>query len=167
MNSIWIPAYAGMTEGNMSIAKDVETQIHEAMRAKDSVRLGVLRGMKAACVNELITKRRKPEEALTDEETLAVIKRLVNQRRDSILQFRKGGREELAKAEEAELKILEAFLPQMMGSEEIRKIAAAVKARIGAVDKSKVGQIIGSVLKECKGRADGGAVKRIVESLFS
>ena len=151
----------------MSIIKDIENQIPEAMRAKDSVRLDVLRGMKAAFVNELVAKRRKPEETLTDEETLAVIRRLVNQRKDSILQFRRGGREELAKAEESELAVLESFLPQMMGSEEIRKIAAAVKARIGAVDKSKMGQLIGSVLKECNGRADGGMVKRIVESLFA
>src|SRR3989338_7638919 len=150
----------------MSIVKDIDTQIPEAMRAKDSVRLDVLRGMKAAFVNELVAKRRKPEETLTDEETLAVIKRLGNQRKDSILQFRKGGREELARAEESELAVLEFFLPQMMGSEEIRKIAEAVKARIGVAYKSKMGQLIGSVLKECKGRADGAAVKSIVEKLF-
>ncbi|KKW21148.1 MAG: hypothetical protein A2W52_03525 [Candidatus Taylorbacteria bacterium RIFCSPHIGHO2_02_49_25] len=150
----------------MPIIKEIDTQIPEAMRAKDAVRLGVLRGMKAACVNELIAKRRKPEEALTDEETVAVIKRLVNQRRDSTEQFRKGGREELAQSEEAELCILEAFLPKMMGESEIRAIAKRKKAELTIADTSKIGSLVGAVMKECKGRADGGAVRKVIESLF-
>lgn len=114
----------------------------------------------------MVAKGRKPDGALSDDETLTVIKRLVNQRRDSILQFRKGGREELARDEEAELAVLESFLPQMMGSEEIQKIAGAVKAKMGITDKSKMGQLIGAVMKETKGRADGALVKSIVERLF-
>ena len=163
----------------MSITKTIESQIPEAMRAKDSVRLNTLRGIKAACVNELVAKRRKPEETLTDEETRAVIKRLVNQRKDSILQFRKGEREELAQAEEAELKVLEAFLPEMMGEGELRKIAEGVKIKLGITDlpapspearqagKSKMGALIGAVMKETRGRADGAAVKSVVESLLA
>ena len=151
----------------MPITKDIDAQIPEAMRAKDSVRLNTLRGIKAACVNELVAKRRKPEGTLTDEETRAVIKRLVNQRKDSILHFRKGGREELAQAEEAELKVLEAFLPEMMGEEELRKIAEEVKTKLGVTDKSKMGALIGAVMKETKGRADGAAVKSVVESLLA
>lgn len=151
----------------MSLALNITAQIADAMRAKDSVRLNTLRGIKAACVNELVAKRRKPEETLSDEETLAVIRRLVNQRKDSIGQFRAGGREELAKAEEAEMKVLEAFLPAQMSEVEVRKIAEAVKAKLGVTDKSKLGQLIGAVMKECKGRADGAVVKFVVESLLA
>src|SRR3989338_10295003 len=110
-----------MTEGSMSIAKDIDTQIPEAMRAKDGARLTVLRGLKAAFANELISLKRTSTETLTDEEALAVIQRLVKQRKDSIEQFRKGGREELARAEEAELAVLKAYLPQMMRAGEIQK----------------------------------------------
>lgn len=151
----------------MPIFQDIQTQLVDAMRSKDAVRLNTLRSIKAACVNELVAKRRKPEETLSDEETLAVIKRLVNQRKDSITQFRKGGREELAKAEEAELKILESYLPAQMSETEVRKIAESVKAKLGVTDKSKLGQLIGAVMKECEGRAAGTAVKAAVESLFA
>lgn len=151
----------------MSLALNITAQIADALRAKDSVRLNTLRGIKAACVNELVAKRRKPEETLSDEETVAVIRRLVNQRKDSIAQFRKGGREELARAEEAELKILEMFLPAQLSEDEIRKIAEAVRAKLGIADTSKLGQLIGAVMKECNGRADGAVVKFVAESLLA
>ena len=155
---------AGMAEGNMSILADIDIQIPEAMRAKDSARLLALRNLKAAFMSEAVTL--KKVDALTDDEALAVVKRLVKQRKDSILQFRKGGREEMAKAEEAEQKILESYLPAQMPESEIRKIAEGVRTRLGIMDKTKLGQLIGAVLKETKGKADGGAVKKIAESLF-
>lgn len=148
----------------MPIVKDINTEIPEAMRAKDSARLLALRNLKAAFVTEGISLKKVGE--LTDDEALAVIKRSVKQRKDSIEQFRKGGREELAKAEEAELKVLQSYLPAQMPEAEVRKIAEAVKAKLGVTDKSKLGQLIGAVLKETKGKADGGVVKKIVESLF-
>jgi len=133
------------------------------MRAKDTIRLNALRGMKAAFMSEAIMLKK---DALSDDDALTVIKRLVKQRRDSIDQFRKGGREELAAAEEAELKVLEAFQPAQMSEADVRKVAEAVKAKMGA-DKSKMGQLIGAVIKETKGRADGAVVKKIVEELLA
>ena len=114
MNGIWIPAYAGITEDDMSIVKDIDAQIPEAMRAKDTARLLALRNLKAAFANELVAKGKSTNDTLSDDEALVVIRRLVKQRKDSIEQFRKGGREELAKAEEAELKVLESYLPAQM-----------------------------------------------------
>lgn len=149
----------------MPITKDIDIQIPDAMRAKDSARLLVLRNLKAAFTTEAISLKKAGE--LTDDEALAVVKRLVKQRKDSIDQFRKGGREEMAKEEEAELKILESYLPAQMPETEVRKIAEAVKAKLGVTDKSKLGQLIGAVMKEAKGKADGGVVKKVVESLFS
>ena len=95
----------------MGIQKDIAGQIKEAMKAKEAVRLSVIRGLTAAFVNELVAKGRKPDGELTDEEALAIIKRGVKQRKDSIEQFTKGGRSDLADAEATELKILEAYLP--------------------------------------------------------
>ena len=137
-----------------------------ALLSKDSVRLSVLRGLMASFTNELVATKRKPQEELPDEEVIAVIRRSVKQRKDSIDQFRKGGREDLAAAEESELKILETFLPRMMSKEEVKKKAIEVKERLGIADKSKIGQLIGATMKELKGMADGADVKEVMESLF-
>ena len=90
------------------LSKQIKEEVKIALLSKDTVRLSVLRGLLAAFTNELVATKRKPQEELSDEEIIAVIRRAVKQRKDSIEQFRKGGREELAKAEEDELKILEA-----------------------------------------------------------
>ncbi|TSC57265.1 MAG: hypothetical protein Greene041679_362 [Parcubacteria group bacterium Greene0416_79] len=150
----------------MPTIKDIDELIPEAMRAKDTVRLTVLRSLKAAFVNESIALKKTGGEPLTDAEALAVIRRLGKQRKDSIEQFRKGSREELAKAEEAELAVLDAFLPTQLSEEEIRKIAQVKKETLGISDKTKIGQLIGAVMKETKGCADGALVKKVVEGVF-
>ena len=129
------------------------------MLAKDTVRLTVLRGLLTAFTNELVATKRKPQEELSDEEIITVIRRAVKQRKDSIDQFRKGGREELASAEELELKILETFLPRMMGREDVKKKVVEMKEKLGIADKSKIGQLIGATMKELNGTADGADVK--------
>ena len=136
------------------------------MLAKDTVRLTVLRGLLTAFTNELVATKRKPQEELSDEEIITVIRRAVKQRKDSIDQFRKGGREELASAEELELKILETFLPRMMGREDVKKKVVEMKEKLGIADKSKIGQLIGATMKELNGTADGADVKEVAESLF-
>lgn len=150
----------------MPITKDVGTRLVEAMRKRDGVRLNALRNLKAAFANELVTLKRASTETLTDDEALAVIRRQVKQRKDSIEQFRAGGREDLARAEETELRILETYLPTQMTENEIKKIAEAQKAKLAMTDKSKLGQLIGAIMKETAGRADGSAVKKVAESLF-
>ena len=87
----------------------IKDEVKEALKSKDELRLTVLRGIVAACTNELVATKRKPDEDLKDEEVLTVIKRGVKQRKDSIEQFTKGNRPELAKKEEEELKILESY----------------------------------------------------------
>lgn len=145
--------------------REIQKEVAEAMKARDAVRLNTVRGLLSAFTNELVAKGRKPTEELRDEEALEVIKRSVKQRKDSIEQFRKGGRNDLAESEEAELKILEVYLPQMMSREEIRPIAEERVKEFGN-DKSKIGQIIGAVMKDLKGRADGSDVKAVVESIL-
>lgn len=137
------------------------------MKAKDTLRLSVLRGLITAFTNELVAKGKKPDETLDDESVLAVIRRGVKQRKDSIEQFEKGGRKDLADKEKAELQILETYLPQMMSKDDIRAKASALKEKLAITDKSKMGQFIGALMKELKGAADGGEVKEVVESLFS
>jgi uncharacterized protein YqeY len=146
--------------------KEIKDKIIEAMKAKESVRLEVLRGVLAAFTNELIATGKTPQDTIDDEAALVVIKRLAKQRKDSIEQFEKGNRQDLANKERAELVHLEEFLPENMPIEEIKKIAEAKKAELGIEDKTKMGMLMGAVMKELKGEADGGDVKKVVESLF-
>jgi len=150
----------------MSLHTDIKDGIKKAMLAKDSVRLNALRNLSAAFTNELVAKGKKPQEELDDEGALAVIKRLAKQRKDSIDQFQKAGRNDLVADEKAELEILETFLPQMMSQDEIRKVAEKKKTELGVADKSGMGKLIGAIAKELKGQADGGDIKSVVESLF-
>ncbi len=150
----------------MSIQQNMRAGIKEAMVAKDSVRLTVLRGLITSFTNESVAKGKTPQDELTDDEALSVIKRAVKQRKDSVEQFTKGNRMDLVANEEAELKILETFLPAMMSREEIKKIAEAKKIELGITDKAGMGKFMGALMKEFKGMADGGDVKAVVEELF-
>ena len=147
--------------------ENIQNQIKDAMRAKEQVRLLTLRGVLAAFTNELIASKRKPqEESLTEEEAIVVIRRLVKQRKDSIEQFEKGGRDDLAENERAEMIILEEFLPAQMDESDVRKIVMKKKEEMGITDKSKMGILMGAVMKETAGLADGSVVKKIVEGLL-
>lgn len=141
--------------------------VKDAMRAKDEVRLMVIRGLLAAFTNELVATKRLPTETLPDEDVMKVISRAAKQRKDSIEQFKKGGREDLASKEEAELKIIESYLPKMMPREEILTVVKTKQEELGITDKSKSGQLTGAVMKELKGKADGADVKAVVDGLFN
>lgn len=151
----------------MTIEQQITQALKDAMKNKDEVQLSVMRNIKSACTNELVATGKTPQDEVTDELAMAVIKRLAKQRKDSIEQFRNGGREDLATTEEAELAVLEELLPQMMAQEEIRPIAEKKKTELGIEDKSKMGILIGAVMKEIGGQADGADVKAVVESLFN
>lgn len=150
----------------MALHTDTKEQLKDALRAKDAVRLRTIRNMLTAFVNELVATGKKPQDTLDDEAALAVVKRLAKQRKDSIEQYTAGGREDLAAEERAELTVLEAYLPQTMSQEEIRPVAEAKKAELGVTDKSSMGKLVGAVMKELQGKADGADVKAVVESLF-
>lgn len=150
----------------MSIHIDLRTTLKEAMKTKNDALLRTVRSIMTACTNELVATSRTPQSELTDEETIAVIKRLAKQRKESILQFETAGRNELAVPEKEELAILESYLPTLMSEDQIRPIVEAVKAELGITDKSKMGMLVGSVMKKLQGQADGADVKKVVESLF-
>ncbi len=146
--------------------EDIKKKIPDAMRARDAITLSVLRGMVAAFTNELVAQKRPPQEMLSDEETLAVIKRQVKQRKESIEQFKKGNRDDLVQKESAELAILETYLPATMSMEEIERLARAKKDELGITQKSDSGKLMAALMKDLKGKADGGDVKTAGEKLF-
>lgn len=149
----------------MTIHENIKKQIVDAMRAKDTVKLDTLRSLIALFSNELIAKG-SSDSFISDEGALTLIKRSVKQHRDSIEQFEKGNRKDLADKEKAELVILEVFLPQTMSRDEIRKVVDSKVASSGAIDKTKIGQFIGALMKELKGKADGVDVKAVVEEMI-
>ena len=149
----------------MSTQTDIRDQIKVAMLAKDSVRLGVLRGLLSAFTNELVSKKRKPDEILSDEDALLIIGRQVKQRRDSIEQFENGARQDLADIEKGELVILEAMLPAQMSEDEIRTFVTTKKSELNP-DISMKNQFMGGIMKDLKGKADGVVVKRIIDEVF-
>lgn len=113
----------------MSITQTVREDMKNAMRAKNEVALTTLRGLLSAFTNELVALKRKPTDVLTDTEALAVIKRAVKQRKDSIEQFTAGNRNDLVESEQAELSIIEAYLPAMASEDDIKRVAEAKKPK--------------------------------------
>lgn len=145
----------------------IKSDMVTAMKAREALKVEVLRGLMSSCTNELVSLKRLPTEELSDQEVLTVIRREVKKRKDAFEQFTKGNRPELAQKEEAERVILEAYLPAMMSQDDIRKIAEAKKAEMGVTDKKEAGKFMGALMKDLQGKADGTDVKAVIDSLFN
>jgi uncharacterized protein YqeY len=144
----------------MSLQEKIQSDIADAMRSKDNLKLGVLRMMKAAVKNKEIEKMK----TLEQPEVVAVLNSLVKQRKDSVDQFRKGGREDLATKEEAEIKIVEQYLPAAASDEDVeRAIEEAIRETAAASIKD-----MGKVMKAAQGRlagktTDGARISQMVK----
>ena len=148
----------------MTLQEKIQSQITEAMRNKDSLRLSVLRMMKSAVKNKEIEKMKPLEEAAV----FSVLKSLVKQRKDSVDQFRKGGREELAQKEEAEIKIIEEYLPSAASGEEIRQAIEEAVQETGASSIKDMGKVMKATLARLAGKsADGASVSQMVKEKLS
>ena len=148
------------------IHEDLKKAIPDALRAHDEVKLRTLRSLVTAMTNEVMTKKRLPTEFLTDEEALAVLKRSANQRKDSIEQFEKASRLDLVGPEQEELAIINGYLPAQISIGEIEIIAAAKAVELGATSKADANKLIGALMRDLKGRADGNDVKAVVDNLL-
>lgn len=150
----------------MSIQQKLREQMKDALRAKDKVHLSVIRGLLTECMNELVSQKKKPNEELPDTDVLKVIRREVKKRKDSIEQFGKANRQDLVESEQAELAILDVYLPAQMSEEQILDIIDRKKAEMNITDTSKMGIFMGAVMKETGGNADGNVVKQLIEKSF-
>lgn len=150
----------------MTLQEKIKADMVQAMRDKDTVRVNVLRGLMSSFTNELVSKKKKPDELLSDDEAITVIMRAVKQRKDSIEQFKNGGRTDLVDSETAELKVIEAYGPKFMSRDEVLKVAQEMKEKMNVTDKSGMGKLMGSLMKELRGKADGADVKAVVEEMF-
>lgn len=146
--------------------EEIKGEIKNAMMAKDTVKLNVVRGLVTAFMNDAVAKGKTPQDFLSDEEALAVITRTAKQRKDAIEQFVAGGRQDLADEDRAQLAILEKYLPTLMSEDEVLKIATAKKEELAITDPTKKGMLMAAIMKDLKGKADGTVVKSVVDRLF-
>lgn len=138
----------------MTLQQRVDSDLKEAMRAKDVTKLGVLRMLKSALKYAAIAKS-DAEAELSDAEAVQVIRKQAKQRQDSIESFEKGGRAELADKEKEELAILDTYLPQGMSPDELAKVVRETIAELGATSKAQMGAVMKALQPKIAGRADG------------
>jgi uncharacterized protein YqeY len=146
----------------MTLQHRVDADLQEAMRAKDALKLAVLRMLKSALKYAAIAKA-GAEADLNDAEAVQVIRKQAKQRQDSIASFEKGGRSELADKEKAELAILNAYLPQAMTPDELAKIVRETIAELGVTSKAQMGAVMKALQAKTDGRADGKTLSAEVQ----
>jgi hypothetical protein len=170
----------------MSLKDQLMQDLKDAMKAGDETRKATIRLLRSAIGAAEIDKRSAFVDAqlakgvdvekltlddaqftLTDEEVLAVIQKQAKQRRDSIAEFKKGGRDDLVAAEEAELAVIGAYLPRQMTHDEVLLAARKAAADLGVSDMSGMGQLMKHLMAELKGRADGRLVNQVVREILS
>lgn len=146
----------------MSLQQRIDEDLKNAMRARDAARLSVLRMVKAALKNAAIEKVGADGD-LEDADAVAVIRKQVKQRQDSIQSFEKGGRAELAEKERAEIAVLEQYLPQNLNAEELRQLVAEAIAESGATSRAQMGMVMKMLQAKAGGRADGKTLSAEVQ----
>ncbi|MDI6777709.1 MAG: GatB/YqeY domain-containing protein [Patescibacteria group bacterium] len=147
----------------VNIHQQIENDLKSALKSADKEKTGILRFLISAIKNHQIEKRAQGEKYLSDEDIILVVRRQAKQRKDSISEYEKGGRADLVQKEKKELEILGSYLPAQMNDDEIRKIVEAKMAKFGISDKTGFGKLMGAVMKELQGKADGSIVKKIIE----
>jgi uncharacterized protein YqeY len=145
----------------MALPERIDSDLKDAMRAKDAARLGVLRMLKSALKYSAIDKA-GAEGQLDDAEASQVIRKQVKQRQDSIEQFEKGGRPELAAKEKEELAILNSYLPKCLEADELAALVRATIAEVGATSKAQMGAVMKAIQARVAGRADGKTLSQEV-----
>jgi uncharacterized protein YqeY len=147
----------------MSLQERISQEIKAAMLAKDADRLSALRMLKSAMGYVQIEKK---TETLSDADVTVIVQKEVKKRRDSVEQFEKGGRAELATREKAEITVLESFLPKAMSPEELEALVKATIQETGATTKKDMGPVIKAVQAKAAGRADGKTISTLVGKLL-
>jgi len=150
----------------MSFQARIDHDIKEAMKARQADRLGVLRMLKTALKNTSIEKGGVNFE-LSDADALAVVRKELKKRQDSIESFTKGGRPELAARETEEAAVLTAYLPQTLSADELQQLVAACIAEAGATSKAQMGAVMKLAVEKAAGRADGKALSAAVAAALN
>lgn len=154
----------GTMEDIMAILDAVTAQMKDAMRAKDKIRLGGLRAIRASFIEAM---KKDGSDTLADEAAIGILRRLEKQRKESITAYADGGRDDLAAVERAELEVLQEFLPSLADEDTTTAWVQAAIAESGAAGPSDMGRVMGALMKAHKGEVDGGMAKTIALRLLS
>ena len=147
----------------MSLKERISEDVKTAMRAKERDRLGVLRLITAAIKQREVDERIE----LDDSQVLAVIEKMVKQRKDSLEQFEKAGRDDLAKQEQYELDLLQVYMPEQLGADELSALISKTIQDVGAESMRDMGAVMSAIREQVQGRADMGAVSQAVREQLS
>jgi uncharacterized protein YqeY len=147
----------------MSIKERLKADMIAAMKSKEKEKLEAIRFIQAAIKKQEVDTRVD----LDDVAVLAILSNQVKQRKDSIDQFRKGGREDLAAKEESELKILQAYMPEQLGADELKALVEAAVAETGATSMREMGAVVKAVMAKTAGRAEGSVISDLVKKRLS
>jgi uncharacterized protein len=147
----------------MSLLNDLNQDMKQAMKDKNKQKLSVIRMLKASLQNEAIKQGRE----LNEEEELTVLVREMKQRKDSLQEFEKAGRDDLVAGLQDEIAVLTPYLPKQLTEEELSEIVAQTISETGAASKADMGKVMGALMPKVKGKADGGLVNRIVQQQLS
>ena len=148
----------------MSLLDRLNEDMKQAMKSKEKEKLSVIRMLKAALQNEAIKQGNKQ---LSEDEELTVLSREVKQRKDSLHEFEKAGREDLAQKIREELEIVSNYMPEQLSENEVEELVRKAIADTGASTKADMGKVMGALMPNVKGKADGALVSRIVQRHLS
>jgi uncharacterized protein len=148
----------------MSLLERLNDDMKQAMKSKEKDKLSVIRMMKASLQNEAIKLGKKE---LSEEEELTVLSREVKQRKDSLQEFEKAGREDLVEKIRTELQYVEVYLPKQLSEEELSEIVKETISETGATSKADMGKVMAAIMPKVKGKADGSLVNKLVQQHLS
>ncbi|MGM0546686.1 MAG: GatB/YqeY domain-containing protein [Bacteroidota bacterium] len=151
----------------MAIKDQIMADLKQAMKNKEKDKLRVLRSLKSKLLEREISERKGGEAAISDEQAVEVLMKAAKQRKESIEQFEKGDRNDLAQSEKEELEIINSYLPEMLSEDEVRDLAREKIEEVGAKDMSDMGQVMGALMQELKGKAEGSIVSKVVKEELS
>lgn len=147
----------------MSLTERLNDDMKQAMKNKEKFRLSVIRMIRSSIKNIEVNERRTPD----DNEVLEILNREVKQRKDSLQEFEKAGRDDLAADVKVEIEIIQEYLPQQLSEEEVNAIVKQTIHEVGASSKAEMGKVMGALMPKVKGRADGKLVNQLVQKHLS
>ena len=148
----------------MSLKDRISEEIKIAMKAKDKIRLETVRSIKKVLLEKEVSLRPQGQESLTEDQEIEVLAQLAKQRRDSIEQYRQAGGNDLAETEAQELAIIEEYLPGQLSDEEVGAVVDEIIASVGATSVKDMGKVMGQVMQQLKGRAQGQKIQAMVKA---
>lgn len=150
----------------MSTYQTILNDLTTAMKEKDQVKLTTLRSLKAKLLETEIAERKGGEASLSEDQVIAVLMKAAKQRKESIDQFEQANRTDLVAKEQAELEVIEHYLPKMMSEEELTPVIQDIITQTGASSIKEMGKVMGMAMGKLKGKADGNLINKVVKSLL-